>query len=698
MKCVIVIAAISLVSICAKAQVIVGDTAIVKVLSFPWFSGLTYDHSEYSSTNPHFFCSLNSKTGDVYYACSSLDTVYDTLRILLYFRADNGNVGPPLTIRDTLSAYGLPDTGIRIRPKKLIQILTFDTLDNQWHGSYDFLQSNRSHDSVTFGPWSLSDTNGFQISMTVTDLTGMSGPITLHSGVQDIHHLEFRSVSGSLLLNRYKSARLNIFVHSSAGDSVYSNDILFILTKPNWQNRVSLVPNPIDIATNSYRSFDTTMLIHLDPNLTQLTHSALHFPFSLSLKSNTNNEMMFQLSLQPVSGGRYRDTLFVYDTIADFQGGLHSEIHIVPIEANVSMGNEPPFWEKVMSGGDSNVTRMETDRWGNLFAFGHSLEVSTDEGITWSNISPPASATTSLGISPSGYLFAISNGLIYRSFDKGNSWQRLGGFSHSVSGVHNGLPFLPTSIAAPSDSSVYAETFAGTTVSSGPHSYDVKCHVLSHSADAGQTWSPGYDIWVNPTADSYDYFVVGDSGYAYADMWAGRSAIAFNREHRISAYDRRGIDTLGPLGFKIHHVSIATTGDIFVATDSGGVFRSNDSGKPFIGLNAGLPALRTSSIAVAPNGRAYVYVPGYGMYRSVVKFQKATVQNTSFLSPSPHTIVRDVLIIDSAQAVQIYDGLGREKACPLLRAGENIQIDARNLEPGFYFARSNKSVRVFLKL
>ncbi len=259
---------------------------------------------------------------------------------------------------------------------------------------------------------------------------------------------------------------------------------------------------------------------------------------------------------------------------------------------SVSKG-QPPYWEQTRGPGGS-VEKLVFDSAENIYALGEKIWRSTDDGVHWVNVTPKKSlgSFSGLAVSPDGTIYvgekSDGNGFrysfnVYRSTDKGNSWQVI------LS------DYLTSDIKARTGAKVYL---------SGHRLGTDDNHFLI-SSDSGNHWSSGNGYPSLPALDAKQ-ISLGKNGYVFLDY-----------NYAIDPYFYRSSDD-GENWTKLITNDVGGNGLICSADNQlytsaptkynpnsgyiGGAYKSTDNGRTWNLLNP----FSTRGIGVTSNGDLYI--------------------------------------------------------------------------------------------
>lgn len=226
-------------------------------------------------------------------------------------------------------------------------------------------------------------------------------------------------------------------------------------------------------------------------------------------------------------------------------------------------------WQKINEGLlNKNVFRLKRNSSGCFYTGSEThggIFRSTDKGNSWQQVGLPTSVVTSIDFTPNGrFLFASTWGGIHRLDLQSMSWKNLG------------LEYC-LSVIVKNDSTVFAGTWM---------------EGLYKSSDSGNNWeltsiTPDSSIIIHDlTIDNDGALLAATSNYP-----------------RISYNDGETWSTLKN-GFNYPYMNGVTTnktGDIFVWT-TGALYRSTDKGASFHTLKNGFDQIETNGVAINDSG------------------------------------------------------------------------------------------------
>ena len=217
---------------------------------------------------------------------------------------------------------------------------------------------------------------------------------------------------------------------------------------------------------------------------------------------------------------------------------------------------------------------------------------STDAGRTWTDVAFGQGHATVVAISGKTAYAGASGGHLFGSTDGGRSWRPLGHL-----GVVQALAIGPGDPAV-----VYAAIAgAGTSTAGG----------LYKSIDGGRSWQRLTTIDVTVVALDPDHpgtvYVGTGEGAVYKSTDGGTT---WQRES--TGLETAGREAIGVIALVVDPTHLST---LYAATGPG-VFRSTDAGKSWHSLNAGLPDLDVTTLALDATGRTlYAGTAGGGVVK-----------------------------------------------------------------------------------
>lgn len=263
--------------------------------------------------------------------------------------------------------------------------------------------------------------------------------------------------------------------------------------------------------------------------------------------------------------------------------------------------NNGTSWRRVNLGTTSGVNDVVIDLSGNVFVATSSagLKKSSDNGLTWNNVSFPQTDLRSLAVNSNNYIFVGTSGNgIYKSIDNGNSW------TQSDGGVTN----VAVSITISKSSKNFDYIFAGT--------LGLDPGGVYQSTDNGTTW-------IKPSNQLDVYTITSLAVNGLGDIFAETSDGVFMSTDNgvtwnltLSRAKSTGVlkSPTTPPPSVLSSVSVDSM-VMFVGTDGYGVFRSTNGGSEWTQANEGLTNPRVPSLTLDSAGHL-VAGTGAGAFRS----------------------------------------------------------------------------------
>ena len=409
-----------------------------------------------------------------------------------------------------------------------------------------------------------------------------------------------------------------------------------------------------------------------------------------------------------------------------------SRIVLISILLHISNSvfSQNAFWQATNGPNDGAVTALAINSKGHIFAMSNYLYRSTDNGGTWTKLTgAPSGGFYTVATATNDYLIGGSYGAIHMSADNGDTWQKR-------KDVYHGYDlYIVTSFASTPDSFVYAGTWGDG---------------LSESYDLGYSWgrsSVGNNYIVALAVGAKGYMFLATDSWIYRSDYAARgwegarfqgsgpggdptSLAATRRGYVFSAIVSYSYDVYGKLVGSTSGILRSTedsvtfwpvtnglptstftgkyllasnsAGDVFAGNDSSGIYRSTDNGLNWKALNTGLSDLHVLSVAISPNGYAFVGTRSGLVYRSIQPTTEVLSSQNSILRDfrldqnyrnpfNPSTTIRFSLPEAARVSLKIFTLLGEEVATLVsgdLQAGQHsARWDAAEIPSGVYFYR-----------
>jgi photosystem II stability/assembly factor-like uncharacterized protein len=317
-----------------------------------------------------------------------------------------------------------------------------------------------------------------------------------------------------------------------------------------------------------------------------------------------------------------------------------------------------------------------------------ALYRSTNDGASWTTVSLGVASTyvLSLSVGPSGNVFAGTSDNLYnignvsRSTDNGATW------TTSLSGVQ---PVW--SLAAGDSLHVYAGTWPTQALESAR---------IYGSTDGGQTWRVVYSAPLNHYVASLATSPGGTVFAGIAHVWDPNGGYGVVRSWDYGATWSQAINGLTRLN--VISLAVNTLGRVFAGTLWGGAFSSANKGTDWTPISSGLTEPRVWALAIDSSGFAYAGTQGEGgVYRSLQPTILSVPQTdrvipgrfaleTNYPNPfNPSTTISYSLPHSENVTLKVYDMLGREVAALVdgrKEAGNHsVSWQADNFASGVYF-------------
>lgn len=366
----------------------------------------------------------------------------------------------------------------------------------------------------------------------------------------------------------------------------------------------------------------------------------------------------------------------------------------------------------------SSVIALVINSRGDYYCGGNGAVFrSFDKGTTWesSSIGLTSNLVFSLAVNANGHLFAGSIDGIFRSVNNGGTWNLIYpnayplsivtntnghifvGNGGSVSrSIDNGDHWVSVSLNAPLDVTSLAINSKGYILAGTTHNSTGTGHIF-RSTDNGDHWTPLKASQADPFVYS---LVINSSGHIFAGT-----------DNAIFRSTDNG-DTWTPLitGLaKVNTLLVNSSGHLFAGTL--GVLRSTDNGNNWTAINDGLGDSDVRSLAIDSSGYLICTI-GRAIFRSVQSTTSIKIisneSHTSFSleqnypNPfNPATTISFSLPQAAYMTLKIYNILGEEVATVLAEfrpAGmHKISWNPNNLPSGVYLYRLQTDENILTK-
>jgi len=316
------------------------------------------------------------------------------------------------------------------------------------------------------------------------------------------------------------------------------------------------------------------------------------------------------------------------------------------------------------------------------------INISTDRGDTWSFFAFSDSPVTSLAVDRGNgsRLYAVVEGTLYRSTDRGTTWQRKG----------QELGFASAVAVGPTDGSVLVSSRLGTHRSTNRGSSWVKIsdqtfddfmfhprkpeivfgflgESVFKSTDRGQTWVHKYD-----SSRGLPSFAISPD--APNEIYAG----TLNFEGVSRSTDEGETWAQWNTGLSNLHVNAvaARPGDpnvVLAAMDGAGVFRREEGATAWASSTGGIRRPYVSGIAFdEPGNRIYISTFGGGVFRSSLN---GGFEWSPLNQGLPNPLVQR-LTIDPHNPSILYASIFAERLYRTTDAGQHWEAANNGLQPG----------------
>ncbi len=370
------------------------------------------------------------------------------------------------------------------------------------------------------------------------------------------------------------------------------------------------------------------------------------------------------------------------------------------------------------------------------------LYISSDNGKSFSKITPGLTSINKLSATLNGNLFAVGGGGFARSESKGYNWS----YYNSNPGIFYNL--MNNSICT-----------LGNLVITGGDSYPDYSAEIVRSSDGGNTWIEVYSIPGNYNQESYNVITLATSKngtmlgclkhgvlqnthfpttvYSYGIIrstdygatWDTVSSnfqippqifdFAWNSKNEVFAASNQGIlqskdngitwsFAPGPLPtINVQCIAIKSYDDIYIGTGDAGVFISTDDGNSWEAMNQGLTDSVVNAISIGQDGYLYAGTNYSGVYRSneiIDSIRISTGDSVPVIIPdqyilsqnypnpfNPSTIINYGIPKSGFVILKVYDMLGKEVKTLVNEekppGSYSVNFDGKNLSSGIYFYR-----------
>lgn len=403
-------------------------------------------------------------------------------------------------------------------------------------------------------------------------------------------------------------------------------------------------------------------------------------------------------------------------------------------------------WQPSNIGFPGSVTKVSSiiSNSGKLFAATRSfgLFASTDNGNSFTKISPGLNEINKLSATSNGYMFAMY-GTIFRSTDLGITWSY----------------YPPPHVLY--DLQPYSLCTSGSIILTGGKRYAIADAELDQSTDNGESWEEVLSITGTPDQDEfkvialkmnfdstalgcvekrhninppwptwqYTYAIIRSTDYGLS--WTSSDYIydqihdfAWNYSNEVFAITSQGLIKSTDAGLSWNYTTgtlptldlrslvISYDNIIYIGTGNSGIIYSDDNGNSWNTLNQGMTDTVINSIYISPLGFLFAGTENDGVFRSIDPI--TSVENPTGILvqiyklyqnyPNPFNPVTKIkYTIPSVETrhasslqivtLKIYDILGREIASLVNKeirqgrtAGEyEVEFNGSNLPSGIYF-------------
>jgi ligand-binding sensor domain-containing protein len=267
----------------------------------------------------------------------------------------------------------------------------------------------------------------------------------------------------------------------------------------------------------------------------------------------------------------------IWDLDCDFLNNLYLTINVsgVSVAIGYRSNDNGISWQQFGSSCPILFWSINISPDGSLFTQGQfGIYKSTDKGETWNLISA-LTETTCMSFYSNDYLFSGSYSGVRKSINGGVDWQLVG--------LPNSYPQI-LSLAVDSIGNVFAGT--------GGNLPEV-----FRSTNHGQIW---LNISGQFLGTSISTLSIDNNGNLFAGSYGG--GIYYSSDYGVSWEQRNsGLSSLSISGINLDHL-----GNVYTGTWDGQIFRSSNFGNQWIHCDVGTMLILVDDIAIAPSGNIYI--------------------------------------------------------------------------------------------